>query len=93
MSLLRRGSKMAGAVVPLFFYNGRASMFKPPCNAKPLIINVRCGSTTDSRDLPLPRLLSGVKRTETARKRTCRLQCLLLRVERTYRRHGLGVRC
>jgi hypothetical protein len=67
MSLLRRGSKMAGAVVPLFFYNGRASMFKPPCNAKPLIINVRCESTSDSLNLPLPRLLAGVKRTKSAR--------------------------
>jgi hypothetical protein len=27
----------------------------------------RFGSTSDSRDLPLPRLLSGVKRTELAR--------------------------
>ena len=50
MSLLRRGSKMAGAVVPLFFYNGRASMFKPPCNAKPLIINGRSGSTIEFRE-------------------------------------------
>ncbi len=48
MSLLRRGSKMAGAVAPPFFYNGRASMFKPPCNAKPLIINVRFGSCVTS---------------------------------------------
>ncbi len=30
----------------------------------------RVGSTSDSRDLPLPRLLSGVKQTQSARKRT-----------------------
>ncbi len=32
--------------------------------------NFCCGSTSDSRDLPLPRLLLGVKRTQSARKRT-----------------------
>ena len=34
-------------VAPPYFYNRRASMFKPPCNAKPLIINVRFGSCVD----------------------------------------------
>ncbi len=34
-------------VAPPYFYNRRASMFKPPCNAKPLIINVRFGSKAD----------------------------------------------
>jgi hypothetical protein len=30
-------------------------------------VNGSSGSTSDSRNLPLPRLLSGVKRTESAR--------------------------
>ncbi len=34
-------------VAPPFFYNRRAAMVKPPCNAKPLIINVRSGSFAD----------------------------------------------
>ena len=75
MSLLRRGPKMAGAVAPLFFYNGRASMFKPPCNAKPLIINVRCGSIADLQRHSHLRPLSGVKQTSDVRflspKRYC----------------------
>ncbi len=38
----------------------------------------RLGSTSDSRDLPLPRLLSGVKRTKSAGKQTYALECRLL---------------
>ncbi len=50
-------------VAPPYFYNRRASMFKPPCNAKPLIINVRFGSKADVKRHPSRCLLSGVKRT------------------------------
>ncbi len=40
-------------------------------------------STTDSTDSPAIRLLIPQKQTKTMRKRTCRLQCLLLGVKRT----------
>ena len=50
-------------VAPPYFYNRRASMFKPPCNAKPLIINVRCGSLADLSAFSKNGLLCGVERT------------------------------
>ncbi len=46
-------------------------------------LDFRFGSTSDSRDLPLPRPLSGVKRTYFAKKRTSKLECPLLGVDRT----------
>ncbi|MCZ6606293.1 MAG: hypothetical protein O7A64_01280, partial [Alphaproteobacteria bacterium] len=50
-------------VAPPYFYNRRASMFKPPCNAKPLIINVRFGSLADINASAEKGPLSGVKQT------------------------------
>ncbi len=42
--------------------------------------------------LPLPRPLSGVERTKSARKQTSASECRLLGDKRTYWRHGLDFR-
>ena len=50
--------------------------------------NVLVGSTTDSRNLPLPRPLSGVMRKKSARKRTSASESRLLGDKRSCRQHG-----
>jgi hypothetical protein len=48
-----------------------------------IVNNFRCGSRTDSTVGPAIGPLSGVKRTKSGEKRTCRLDCRLSGAERT----------
>jgi len=59
----------------------------------PVAPNGWYGSTAAVRDLRSGGPLSGVERTKSAGKQTSALECLQSGAKRTYRRHGLGVRC